>query len=115
MASKYVRRIIVTAGAAIAALVLFLGFLLVRSDTLERRFRHIHPDDSESRLLEVVGAPTEIRRCGEGKHGLPPDVGAVARRCRHIYWYSSYILKDGWLVPIDDMGHIIQIKRLALP
>jgi hypothetical protein len=105
----------ITVFAAAAALVIFLGFLLVRSESLERRFRKIHPDESETRLLEVVGAPSEIRRCGEGNFRLPPDDGAVARRCMRVYWYSTYILKDGWLVPIDDTGHIIQIKRLALP
>jgi hypothetical protein len=48
MARKYVRRIMVSAGAGIAALVLILGYLLLWSEALERHFRKIHPDVSEA-------------------------------------------------------------------
>jgi hypothetical protein len=115
MASKYVRCILVSAGAGIAALVLILGYLLVWSEALERRFRKIHPDDSEAKLLEVVGTPTAIRGCGEGNYRVPTDGGAGTRRCARVYWYNTHIFKDGWLVPIDDKGKIIQVRRLALP
>src|SRR5262245_8342333 len=115
MARKNIRRIMVSVGAGAAALVLILGYIFVRSEALERRFRKIHPDDSEAQLLEVVGAPTAIRGCGEGNYRFPTDGGVGARRCAHVYWYSTFIFKDGWLVPIDDTGHIIQVKRLALP
>jgi hypothetical protein len=115
MARKYVRRSLISLGAGAAALALVFGYLLVRYETLERRFRQIHPDDSEAQLLEVVGAPTSIRGCREGTYKIPTDAGAGARRCARVYWYSPYIFTDGWLVPIDDTGSIIQIRRLALP
>lgn len=107
MASKYVRRVLVSLGAAVVAFALVFGYLLVRYEVLERRFRQIYPDDSEAKLLEVVGAPTSIRGCGEGVYRLPTDGGAGSRRCARVYWYSVYIFTDGWLVPIDDTGHII--------
>ena len=115
MARKYVRRALVSLIAVIAALALIIGYLLVRSEVLERRFRQIQPDDSEARLLDDVGAPTSVRGCGEGVYRLPTDGGAGARRCARVYWYSVYMFTDGWLVPIDDTGHIMQIRRLALP
>jgi hypothetical protein len=115
MARKYLRRMMVSVGAGIAALALILGYLFVRSEALERCFRKIHPDDGETQLIEIVGAPTAIRRCGEGNYRFPTDGGTGTRRCARVYWYSTYIFLDGWLVPIDDMGHIIQVRRLALP
>jgi hypothetical protein len=112
---KYVRRVLFSLGAVVAAFALVFGYLLVRYETLERRFRQIHPDDSEARLLEVVGAPTSIRGCSEGIYRLPTEGGAGTTRCARVYWYSAYIFTDGWLVPIDDTRHVMQIRRLALP
>lgn len=101
-------------GGAVAAVLLVFTLLLVRYAMLERRFREIHPDDSEARLLEVAGHPTSIRRCGEGTPRMPaPGVGN--RPCARVYWYSTYVFSDGWLVPIDDAGYIMQIRRMALP
>ena len=115
MARKYVRFVAVSLVAGVAALALIFSYFLVRSEVLERRFRQIHPDDSEAQLLKVVGAPTSIRGCEEGVYRIPTDGGAGARRCVRVYWYSTYIFTDGWLVPIDDTGNIMQIRRLALP
>jgi hypothetical protein len=115
MARTYGRRVLVSLGAGAAAFALVFGYLLVRYEALERRFRQIHPDDSEARLLEVVGAPTSIRGCGEGVYRIPADSGVSTRRCARVYWYSTYIFTDGWLVPIDDTGYIMQVRRLALP
>jgi hypothetical protein len=115
IARKYARRLLVSLGAGVAAFALIIGYLLVRYEALERRFRQIHPDDSEAQLLEAVGAPTSIRGCGEGVYKFPTDGGAGTRRCARVYWYSAYIFTDGWLVPIDDTERIMQIKRLALP
>jgi hypothetical protein len=102
-------------GVGVAALLIVLGYLFVRYEILERRFRQIHPDDSEAQLLEVVGAPTSVRACGEGGYKAPRDEMLAPRRCVREYWYSTYIFSDGWLVWIDDGGQIIQIRRLALP
>ncbi len=113
MARRYVRQITISVGAGVGALALILVCLLVRYEVLERRFRNIYPDNSEARLIEVVGSPTAIKNCADLK--IPTDSGADARRCAHVYWYSAYIFQDGWLVPIDDTGTIIQIKRIALP
>jgi len=115
IARKYARRVLFLLGAGAAAFALVFGCLLVRYEALERRFRQIHPDESEARLLEVVGAPTSIRACGGEGYRIPTDGGVGTRRCARVYWYSSYIFTDGWLVPIDDTGYIMQIRRLALP
>src|SRR5262245_45021714 len=115
MASKYMRRVLVSLGVGATALALAFGYLLFRYEAMERRFRQIHPDDSEAQLLRVVGAPTSIRGCGEGKYGFPTDGGSGTTRCARVYWYSAYIFSDGWIVPIDDTGHIMKIRRLALP
>jgi hypothetical protein len=90
MASNYVRRVLVSLGAAVVAFALVFGYFLVRYESLERRFRQIHPDDSEEQLIEVVGAPTSIRGCGEGVHSLPTDGGSGTSRCARVYWYSAY-------------------------
>ena len=111
MSSKR-KKMVVALISLLAAASLFVWFVI---PTLERRFRQIHPDESEAKLLEIVGAPTSIRGCGEGVYKLPTDGDAGMRRCERVYWYSVYIFTDGWLVPIDDTGHIIQIRRLALP
>jgi hypothetical protein len=63
------------------------------------------PDDSEAQLFAVLGGPTEIRECGEGNHRFPTDGCAGTRRCAHVHWYSTYIIKDGWLATIDDTNH----------
>lgn len=55
--NKYVRSVPVSLGAGVAAFAPVFGYLLVRYVALERRFRQIHPDDSEAQLLKVVGAP----------------------------------------------------------
>ena len=109
------RRLLVSLCVFVALFLLVFGYLFVRYEALERRFRKIYPDDSEAQLLEVVGAPTSIRGCGEGVYRIPTDGGAGTRRCARVYWYSAYIFTDGWLVPIDDEGRIMQIRRLALP
>jgi hypothetical protein len=36
----------------------------------------IDTNDSQARLLKVVGAPTAIRGCGEGNYRFPTDGGA---------------------------------------
>src|SRR5262249_11028253 len=115
MTRKYALRVLVSLGAGVAVFALVFVYLLVRYETLERRFRKIYPDESEAQLLEVVGAPTSIRGCGEGIYRIPTDGGEGTRRCARVYWYSAYIITDGWLVPIDDEGRIMQIRRLALP
>src|SRR5262245_3083757 len=109
MARKFMRRVLVSLGVGVAALALACGYLLIRYEAMERRFRQIHPDDSEAQLLRVVGAPTSIRGCGEGKYRLPTDGGAGTTRCARVYWYSAYIFTDGWIVPIDETGRIMQI------
>ena len=115
IARKGLRRVIIVLAVCIAASALIFGYLLVRSEALEQRFRQIYPDNTEAQLLEIVGAPTSIRGCDEGTYSIPTDDGAGTRRCARVYWYSTYIFTDGWLVPIDETGHIMQISRLALP
>ena len=115
MARKYMRRVLVSLGAAVTGLALIFGYLLLRYEAMERGFRQIHPDESEAQLLRVVGAPTSILGCSEGKYRIPTDGGSGTTRCARVYWYSAYIFSDGWIVPIDNTGHIMQIRRLALP
>jgi hypothetical protein len=115
IARKNVRRVMILLSACIATLALLFGYLLVQSEALEQRFHNIHPDNTEALLLEIVGAPTSIRGCDEGVYRIPADAGAGTRRCVRVYWYSTYIFTDGWLVPIDDTGRVIQIRRVALP
>ncbi len=117
MIRRTTRRVALALGAALLAAVLVLGLLFVRYQTLEQRFRAIHPDDNEAHLLAVVGHPTSIRDC-TGLTAGSTAVGAAATRgprCARVYWYSTYVFSDGWLVPIDDDGSVMQIRRLALP
>ncbi len=105
---KFVSRTLVALGCGLIIIVLIAGYFVVRSINLERGFRNIYPDDSEAKLLEVVGAPTAIRECDERlKRG--------ERKCGREYWYNTYFFGDGWIVPIDETGTIMQIRRTALP
>lgn len=107
-------------GLLLAALggvaVLTLGYQFWRAERLASRFSQMHPDETEAKLLEVVGAPTEIRRCDEGRRKVQPS---AVRPCARVYWYSTYafqnIWQDGWIVPIDTQGTIMQIDRRGLP
>ena len=102
-------------GVAAALIVGYVGYLFVQAQLLEYRFREIHPDESEVQLLKVVGAPTAIRRCDEGRHKIVNDDKPEARRCARVYWYKPNLFSDEWLVPIDETGYVMQIKRLGLP
>jgi hypothetical protein len=99
----------------VVALLLIVAILFMRAILLERSFRQIHTDESEARLLEVVGKPTTIRRCDEGPRKIANDESPGAQRCARVYWYSTYPFADGWLVPIDEAGTIMQINRHVLP
>lgn len=99
----------------VGILVGLVGYWFAQTQLLEIRFRDIHPDDTEARLLAVVGKPSEIRRCDEGTYKVVSDNQAVGNRCAKVYWYSTWPLADGWLVPIDESGIVMQIRRLGLP
>jgi hypothetical protein len=88
------------------------GWLFWRMASLQAGFSRIYPDESEAKLLEIVGAPSAIRRCDEGHHKVQPS---ETRPCARVYWYDTYIFSDGWLIPIDEQGSIMQINRLGLP
>lgn len=83
--------------AGVLALFTF-AYLFWHAETLAARFSQMHPDETEAKLLNVVGAPTEIRRCDEGPRPVQPR---VERPCARVYWYSAYPFNDGWLLPID--------------
>ena len=80
--------------------------------TLNARFSQIYVDEPEEKLLKVAGAPTRTLRCDEGRRKIQPS---ATRPCARVHWYSAYPFDDGWLVPIDEQGTIMQIDRFALP
>ncbi len=92
--------------------VLIVGYLFWRAEMLASRFSQMNPDESEAKLLEIVGAPSAIRRCDEGRRKVQPS---AVRPCARVYWYNAYIFRDGWIVPIDTQGTIMQIDRHGLP
>jgi hypothetical protein len=102
-------------GVTLLALLLAGAFLFARYAWLERRFSELHADESEARLRAVVGAPTAIRACPASPPAPTSTGQTTPRRCARVYWYGTYVFHDGWLVPIDDDGYVMQIRRVALP
>ena len=80
--------------------------------SLPSRFSQIYVDETEEKLLKVVGTPTRTLRCDEGRRKIQPS---TVRPCARVHWYSAYPFDDGWLIPIDEQGTIMQINRLAPP
>ena len=97
--------------AGVLALLPFV-YLVWRTESLASGFSQIYVDETEAKLLKVAGAPTRTLRCDEGRHKIQPR---TVRPCARVHWYSAYPFDDGWLVPIDAQGAIMQIDRHRWP
>jgi hypothetical protein len=106
--TKFLRYTLIALVSCAVLVVVILGYVVIRYNNMERHFREIQPDDTEVKLLAVVGSPTAIRECDE-------RLKSGQRKCVREYWYNTYILGDGWIIPIDEAGTIMQIRRTALP
>jgi hypothetical protein len=66
------------------------------------RLREDFRGDSEKKVLEVLGKPTEVKDCFHSQFGSTPE---IRQKCAKEYWYIAFLQE--WVYVIDGDGKVI--------
>ena len=78
-----------------------IGARAVRAKRWERGYARIEVGQSKQKVVDSLGEPSEIRRCG----GHVYSDGRVTGECAETYLYRSFL--EDWVVFIDKDGNVI--------
>ena len=88
----------------LAALVFFplvsFAVYCVRRNTFISSYRKLQPGDSKKLVVDSLGQPAEIARCGDSQ-----ATDELNFRCREGYWY--YSVMERWIIYLDQDGKVI--------
>src|SRR6266550_2621740 len=92
--------IVVVLGMAASALA--LSWYLQRRDH-ESNYSEIQVGDSEKKVIELYGQPSEITDCSNYKR--PSYIDALQKECVKVYWYKSFL--EQWIFFLDKDGKVV--------
>ena len=107
--SRFLRHLARLLGLGLAVALAVVVGLLIYNEVLGSHFSGVIPMRTEAYLFDKVGEPTTTWACDEGLHPLPSE------RCARIHYYRTFLVRDGWVVPIAHDGEILAVRRLNLP
>jgi len=110
MGVKIVRLIIITIGVAAAT---WIGWSLMRAKILPERFERIAIGDPREQVVQLLGKPRRVEKCGEpfGNPGGKPG-------CAEDYLYASPyapVIPEYWSVSFDKNGRVIDKYHYVSP
>jgi hypothetical protein len=96
-----------------AALVLWAIADIARASRIPKHFEQIAIGDSRDRVLELMGKPKTIEKCGEPFGGKTSNPG-----CKEDYLFASPFapfVPEYWSVSLDDSGRVINKYHYVSP
>jgi hypothetical protein len=109
---KLRKRLTVIAAAGIAILM-WGGWKVVRANVLSRNFERVKIGDSRERVVQLLGRPRSIEKCGE-PFGNPGGV----QGCKEDYLYASPyapLIPEYWSVSFDNSGRVVDKVQYDSP
>jgi hypothetical protein len=101
-------------GTAIAvAFSTWMILSLIRAHILPQRFERVAVGDSRERVVQLMGRPRSVEKCGEpfGNPGGKPG-------CMEDYLYASPwapLFPEYWSVSFDQNGHVVETYHYVSP
>ena len=68
----------------------------------ERGYSQIAEGDSEQKVIEILGRPTEIKDCNRFSYSGRPEIW---QKCSEEYWYIAFMQE--WVYVIDKDGKVL--------
>jgi hypothetical protein len=68
----------------------------------ERGFAQIAEGDSEQKVLELMGKPSEAKNCDELRYSSNDQLW---KECAAEYWYSGFM--ENWIFVISKNGKVV--------
>ena len=68
----------------------------------ERGFEQISAGDHITKVMDLLGEPSEINNCHPPRYAGDKEVG---RKCAKEYWYIAFMQE--WVYVIDNDGRVI--------
>src|SRR5215208_7507938 len=74
--------------------VVFAWTALPNASRWERGYSQIAEGDSEEKVLDIVGRPTEIKDCDDLRYSRPE----IWQKCAEEYSYSAFMQEWGYVI-----------------